>query len=100
MAVEWFRVIIRFSKKLKKSWIVKHEKDGLDEWRIAAFIKSQYILGSYTRLEANLILFKLRFQKRGGQLMKASLWVREKEINGGMVELVVFRGHAEPLESK
>jgi len=45
-----------------------------------------------------MILFKFRFQKKGGQMMKASLWVRERKINGGLIELVVFRGHVESLE--
>jgi len=97
--MEWFRIIVRFPKRLMKRWIAKHERDGLDEWRLASFIKSQYAMGSYNRLCEDTILFKFRFQKRGGRPMRASLWVRERKINGELVELVVFRGHVESLES-
>jgi len=92
-------VIVRISKKLKQHWIAKHEKNGLDEWRLASFVKSQYSLFSYKRLGENLLLFKFRFQKKDRQPMKATLWVREKKINGGIIELIMFRGHVEPVES-
>lgn len=91
-------VIVRISKKLKKHWIAKHEKNGLDEWRLASFVKSQYFLRGYDRLSGDMLLFKFRFQKKGGHPMRATLWVREKKINGGIVELIMFRGHVEPLE--
>lgn len=91
-------IIVRISKKLKQRWIAKHEKNGLDEWRLASFVKSQYALHGYNRLNVDLILFRFRFQKRGGQPMRASLWVREKKINGGIIELIMFRGHVEPIE--
>jgi len=38
----------------------------------------------------------MHFQKRGGQPMKADLWVREKKIDD-LVELILIRGYAEPL---
>jgi len=92
-------VIVRISKRLTQHWIAKHEKDGLDEWRLASFVKSQYALHSYDRLSVDVLLFRFRFMKRGGQAMKASLWVREKRINDAITELIMFRGHAEPIES-
>jgi hypothetical protein len=36
------------------------------------------------------------FQKRGGQPMKASMWVRERKIND-VVELILIRANAERL---
>lgn len=91
-------VIVRISKKLKKHWIAKHEKNGLDEWRLASFVKSQYFLRGYDRLSGDTLLFKFRFQKKGGHPMRATLWAREKKINGGIIELIMFRGHVETLE--
>ncbi|RLI46286.1 hypothetical protein DRO69_03455 [Candidatus Bathyarchaeota archaeon] len=91
-------IIVRISKKLKQRWIAKHEKNGLDEWRLASFVKSQYFLCGFDRLGEEVLLFKFRFQKKGGQPMRATLWVRKKKINGGIVELIVFRGHVESLE--
>jgi len=44
----------------------------------------------------NLLSFTMRFQKRGGQPMKADLWVRERKIND-VVELILIRAHAEQL---
>jgi hypothetical protein len=38
----------------------------------------------------------MHFQKRGGQPMKASFWVRERKIND-VVELILIRAHAKPL---
>ena len=93
-------VIVRIPKKLEQHWIAKHEKDGLDEWRLTSFLKSQYLLGSYERVNGDELLFKLRFQKKGGQVMRAHLWVREKKISDEIIELIVFRGHVTPLESK
>ena len=93
-------IIVRIPKKLEQHWIAKHEKDGLDEWRLTAFLKSQYLLGSYERSNEDELLFKFRFQKKGGQAMRADLWVKEKKINDKIIELIVFRGHATPLENK
>jgi len=91
-------LIVRISKKLKQRWVAKHEKNGLDEWRLASFVRSQYSLSGYERLSEDTLLFRFRFQKRGGQPMRAMLWVREKKINAGVIELIMFRGHVEPLE--
>lgn len=91
-------VIVRVAKKLGKSWVAKHEKDGLDEWKITTFIRSQYVLGSYDRVEQDVAVFRLRFRKGGGSVMQATLWARERKQND-IVELVVYKGHAEPVES-
>ncbi len=87
------------AKKLGKSWVAKHEKDGLDEWKISAFIRSQYLLGGFERVESDVAVFRLRFQKREGTVMKATLWARERKHNG-IVELVVYKGHAEQVEGQ
>lgn len=92
-------VFVRVSKRLVASWVARHEKDGIDEWKLATFVRSQYQIGSYDRIETDLILFRLRFQKRGGVVMTATLWVRERKHNG-MVELVIYKGHVEPLEGE
>jgi hypothetical protein len=70
----------------------------LDEWKIATFVRSQYILGSFERIESDVALFRLRFRKGGGSLMQATLWARERK-QYGIVELVVYKGHVEPIES-
>ena len=56
-------VIVRVSKKLGKSWVARHEKDGLDEWKIATFVRSQYMLGSFERTESDVLKFRFRFRK-------------------------------------
>jgi len=53
--------------------------------------ESQYLLGSYERSNEDELLFKFRFQKKGGQEMSADLWVREKKINDEIIESIVFR---------
>jgi hypothetical protein len=93
--LEWYRTLVRIPKRVKKHWVDKHEKDGLSEWKLSAFIKTQYLLGFYEQEEDQLI-FRMRFQKRGGQPMRAILWVRKKELNG-IVELILFKGHVESL---
>jgi len=89
-------IIVRISKKVEKQWVLRHEKDGLDEYRISFFLKLQYELNNYERTPEQLLLFNMRFQKRGGQPMKADLWVREGKIDN-LVELILIRAHAEPI---
>ncbi len=86
------------AKKLGKAWVARHERDGLDEWNISAFVRSQYLLGSFERSEPGVAVFQLRFQKRG-VVMKATLWARERRHND-IVELVIYKGHAEPVEGQ
>jgi hypothetical protein len=89
-------VMVRFPKKIAKQWVLRHERDGLDEYNISIFLKLQYQLQNFELTPEHLLLFSMRFQKRGGQPMKAALWVRERKING-VVELILIRAHAEPL---
>ena len=89
-------MMVRIPKRIAKQWISRHEKDGLDEYKISLFLKLQYELQNYESTPEHLLLFTVRFQKRGGQPMKVDLWVRERKIND-LVELVLIRGHAEPL---
>lgn len=89
-------VIVMIPKKIAKQWVLRHEKDGLDEYNLPIFLKLQYELKNYELTPERLLLFTLRFQKRGGQPMKADLWVRERKIND-VVELILIRAHAEPL---
>ena len=90
-------VIVRVSKKLGKSWVARHEKDGLDEWKIATFVRSQYMLGSFERTESDVLMFRFRFRKGGGKLVQATLWARERK-QYRIVELVVYKGHVGPVE--
>lgn len=89
-------IMVRIPKRIAKQWVLKHERDGLDEYNISIFLKLQYELGNYHSTPEGLLLFTMRFQKRGGQPMKAILWVRERKIND-VVELILIRAHAEPL---
>jgi hypothetical protein len=89
-------VIVRIPKKIAKKWLSRHEKDGLDEYKISIFLKLQYELQNYESTPERLLLFTMHFQKRGGQPMKANLWVRERKIND-VVELILIRAHVEPL---
>jgi hypothetical protein len=89
-------IVVRIPKRVEKQWVLRHERDGLDEYRISVFLKLHYGLRHYERTLENLLLFTMHFQKRGGQPMKADLWVREKKIDD-LVELILIRGHAEPL---
>jgi len=88
--------MVRIPKKIEKQWILRHEKDGLDEYGLSVFLRLQYGLKNYEITPEKLLLFTLRFQKRGGQPMKASLWVREGKIDN-LVELILIRAHAEPI---
>jgi hypothetical protein len=89
-------VMVRIPKKIAKQWILRHKRDGLDEFKISIFLKLQYELKNYERTPKHLLLFTMHFQKRGGQPMKADLWVRERKIND-LVELILIRGHTERL---
>jgi hypothetical protein len=89
-------VIVRVPKGVAKQWVLRHERDGLDEYNISIFLKLQYELQNYEMTPEHLSLFTMRFQKRGGQPMKANLWVRERKIND-VVELILIRAHAERL---
>ena len=89
-------VMVRIPKKITKQWILKHERNGLDEYKISTFLKLQYELKHYERTPEHLLLFIMHFQKRGGQPMKANLWVRKRKIND-LVELILIRAHAEQL---
>jgi len=89
-------IIVRVPKRIAKQWLLRHERDGLDEYKISIFLKLQYELQHYEKTPEHLLLFTMRFQKRGGKPMKANLWVRERKIND-MVELILIRGHAERL---
>ena len=91
-------VIVRVAKKLGKSWVARHQRDGPDEWKIATFVRSQCMLGSFERTEADIAMFRFRFRKGGGKLVQATLWARERK-QYGIVELVVYKGHLEPVES-
>jgi uncharacterized protein YciU (UPF0263 family) len=77
-------VIVRIPKKIAKKWLSRHEKDGLDEYRISIFLKLQYELQNYELTPERLLLFTMNFQRRGGQPMKANLWVRERKIDDVM----------------
>jgi len=92
-------VIIRVARKLATTWLARHEKDGLNEWKLSSFVRSQYALEAFDWVEENILLFRLRFQKRGGSLMAATLWVRERKHNG-IVELVIYKGHVEQVEGE
>ncbi|RLI40069.1 hypothetical protein DRO59_10090 [Candidatus Bathyarchaeota archaeon] len=59
-------------------------------------MKLQYEMRNFELTPENLLSFTMRFQKRGGQPMKADLWVRERKIND-VVELILIRAHAEQL---
>jgi hypothetical protein len=59
-------------------------------------LKLHYELQHYERTPEHLLLFTMRFQKRGGQPIKAGLWIRVRKIDD-LVELILIRGHAEPL---
>ena len=89
-------IIVRIPKRIAKQWILKHEKNGLDEYNISIFLKLQYELGNYDLTPEGLLLFTMRFQKRGGQPMRAIFWVRKKKIND-VAELILIRAHAEQL---
>jgi len=89
-------VIVRIPKKIAKQWILRHERDGLDEYKISTFLKFHYELQNYEHTPESLLLFNMHFQKRGGQPMRASFWVREKKLND-IVELILIRAHAESL---
>jgi len=89
-------IIVRIPKRIAKQWVLRHERDGLDEYNISVFLKLQYELQHYELTPEHLLLFTMHFQKRGGQPMKASMWVRERKIND-VVELILIRAHAERL---
>ena len=89
-------IIVRIPRKIAKRWVLRHEKDGLDEYKISIFLKLQYEMRNFELTPENLLLFTMRFQKREGQPMKADLWVRERKIND-VVELILIRAHAEQL---
>ena len=89
-------IIVRIPRRIAKRWVLRHEKDGLDEYKISIFLKLQYEMQNFELTPENLLLFTMRFQKRGGQPMKAVLWVRERKIND-VVELILIRAHAEQL---
>jgi len=89
-------IIVRIPKRVARRWVARHEKDGLDEPKLIMFIRAQYEFGNYERTEEGLLLFVMRFQRRGGKPMKAELWVRERKVNE-LVELILVRGHVEPI---
>jgi hypothetical protein len=89
-------IMVRIPKKVEKQWVLRHEKDGLDEYGISVFLKLEYGLQNFERMPDQLLLFSMRFQKRGGQPMKSDLWVRERKVDN-LVELILIRAHAEPL---
>ena len=88
--------MVRIPKKVERQWVLRHERDGLDEYGISVFLKLQYELEHYERTAEQLLLFVMNFQKRGGQPMQAELWVRERKIDD-LVELILIRVHAKPL---
>ncbi len=90
-------VIVRIPKRLVKRWVAKHERDGLDEWRLAYFVRDQYLLDSYERAGDDLLVFRLRFQRRHGRPLRATLWVRERKLSLEVTELILFRGHVAPI---
>jgi hypothetical protein len=92
-------VIVRVAQKLATEWLARHERDGLNEWKLSSFVRGQYALGVFDRVEGNVLVLRLRFQKRGGSLMTATLWVRERKHNG-IVELVIYKGHVERVEGE
>jgi hypothetical protein len=89
-------VMVRIPKKVERQWVLRHERDGLDEYGISVFLKLQYELQHYERTAEQLLLFVMNFQKRGGQPMQAELWVRERKTDD-LVELILIRAHAKPL---
>jgi hypothetical protein len=89
-------VIVRIPRKVERQWVLRHEKDGLDETGISVFLKLQYELQHYEKTAEELLLFVMNFQKRGGQPMQAELWVRERRLDG-IVELILIRAHVESL---
>jgi hypothetical protein len=89
-------VIVRIPKKIERQWVLRHERDGLDEYGISVFLKLQYELQHYERTADQLLLFVMNFQKHGGQPMQAELWVRERKIDD-LAELILIRAHVKPL---
>ena len=73
-------IIVRIPRRIAKRWVLRHEKDGLDEYKISIFLKLQYEMRNFELTPENLLLFAMRFQKRGGQPMKADLWVRKRRL--------------------
>jgi hypothetical protein len=35
-------IIVRIPKRVEKQWVLRHERDGLDEYRISVFLKLHY----------------------------------------------------------
>jgi hypothetical protein len=89
-------VIVRIPRKVERQWVLRHEKDGLDETGISVFLKLQYELQHYEKTAEELLLFVMNFQKRGGQPMQAELWVRERKFED-IVELILIRAHVKSL---
>jgi hypothetical protein len=44
-------IIIRLARRLATTWLARHEKDGIDEWKLSSFVRSQYNLGSFDKVE-------------------------------------------------
>ncbi|MFQ6074701.1 MAG: hypothetical protein ACE5Z5_01010 [Candidatus Bathyarchaeia archaeon] len=89
-------IIVRVPERIARRWVAKHEKDGISEGKLSTFIRVEYSLQLYDRANEDLFLFTMRFQKRSGQPMRASLFVRERKHNN-VVELILIRGHIQPI---
>ena len=59
-------IIVRVAQKLATEWLARHERDGLNERKLSSFVRSQYALGVFDRVEGSVLVLRLRFQKRGG----------------------------------
>lgn len=90
------QVFVRIPKRISRRWMAKHAKDGLDDSKISVFLKFAYGENLYSPEPDELLLFIMNFQKKGGQPMRAKLWVRRRTLNS-ISELVLVRAHAEPI---
>jgi hypothetical protein len=94
--VESALIFVRVPKRIATKWVAKHRKDGLDEYKLIQFVETQYALGSFERVEVGLLRLTLTFRKRTRQPLQATLWVRERDIEG-VRELILIRTHVRRL---
>jgi hypothetical protein len=49
-------IMVRIPKKVEKQWVLRHEKDGLDEYGISVFLKLEYGLQNFERMPDQFII--------------------------------------------
>ncbi len=69
-------IIIRLARRLATTWLARHEKDGIDEWKLSSFVRSQHALGSFEKPEADISRISHEVpeegrNRHGGNLMGA-----------------------------